>query len=163
GAPPPAPPAGVESNLDDADAAAVSSLRERLEQHRENPTCASCHTIMDPIGLALENFDSIGGWRTEDVGEPIDATGTLVDGTAVDGPSDVREVLVDHAESFVTVATEKLMTYALGRSVEYYDMPAIRKIVREAADDDYRFSSLIYGVVTSVPFQMRTKAQGDEL
>ncbi|MGW8370298.1 MAG: DUF1592 domain-containing protein, partial [Gammaproteobacteria bacterium] len=162
GAPPPSPPAGVESNLDAAEAAAVSSLRERLEQHRENPTCASCHAIMDPIGLALENFDSIGGWRTEDVGHPIDATGALVDGTIVAGPADLREALVDRADSFVTVATEKLMTYALGRPVEYYDMPAIRAVIRDAAADDYRFSALIDGIVTSVPFLMRTKMQDEE-
>jgi Protein of unknown function (DUF1592)/Protein of unknown function (DUF1588)/Protein of unknown function (DUF1587)/Protein of unknown function (DUF1585)/Protein of unknown function (DUF1595)/Planctomycete cytochrome C len=162
GAPPPSPPPGVESNLDDAAAAAVSSLRERLELHRRNPTCAACHAIMDPIGLALENFDSIGGWRTEDVGQPIDASGKLVDGTKLDGPSDVRAFLLDHADSFVTVATEKLMTYALGRSVEYYDMPAIRGILRDAAGDDYRFSSLVYGIVTSVPFQMRVKSPQEQ-
>ena len=158
GAPPPAPPSGVESNLDNAEAAAVSSLRERLELHRRNPTCASCHAIMDPIGLALENFDLIGGWRTEEVGRPIDTTGVLVDGTEIDGPMELREFLTDRSESFVTVATEKLMTYALGRGVEYYDMPAVRTILREAAADDYRFSALVYGIVTSMPFQMRVKS-----
>jgi hypothetical protein len=161
GAPPPSPPPGVESNLDDEAAAAVSSLRERLELHRKNPTCASCHSIMDPIGLALENFDLIGGWRTEDVGQPIDASGTLVDGTAVSGPRDLRDALLDRSESFVTVATEKLLTYALGRGVEYYDMPAVRAIVHAAAKDDYRFSALIYGIVTSVPFQMRVKSAAE--
>jgi hypothetical protein len=158
GAPPPAPPAGVESNLDDAAAAAVSTLRERLERHRENPTCASCHSIMDPIGLALERFDLIGGWRVEDTGQPINSTGVLVDGTAVAGPTDLRQAILDRADSFVTVATEKLATYALGRGIEYYDMPAIRAIVRSAEKDDYRFSSLVYGIVTSVPFQMRAKS-----
>jgi hypothetical protein len=158
GAPPPAPPSGVESNLDDVESAAVSSLRERLELHRRNPTCASCHAIMDPIGLALENFDLIGGWRSQDAGRPIDATGVLVDGTEIDGPTELREFLTDRSESFVTVATEKLMTYALGRGVEYYDMPAIRTILREAAADDYRFSALVDGIVTSVPFQMRVKS-----
>lgn len=159
GAPPPAPPAGVESNLDDESVADVSSLRERLEAHRSNPTCASCHSIMDPIGLALENFDLIGGWRTEDTGRPIDASGVLFDGTAINGPTELREALLERSESFVTAATEKLMTYALGRGVEYHDMPGIRSILREAAADDYRFSSLIYGIVTSVPFQMRIKEE----
>lgn len=161
GAPPPSPPPGVESNLDDAAAAAVSSLRERLQQHRRNPTCASCHSIMDPVGLALENFDLIGGWRTEDSGQPIDATGVLTDGTPITGPLDLRDALVAHTDSFVTVATEKLMTYALGRSVEYYDMPAVRRIVRDAASDDYRFSALVNGIVTSVPFQMRIRAPSE--
>jgi hypothetical protein len=158
GAPPPAPPAGVESNLDDVAAAAVSTLRERLERHRENPTCASCHSIMDPIGLALERFDLIGGWRSEETGRPIDPTGVLVDGTAIAGPTDLRQAILDRAESFVTVATEKLSIYALGRGIEYYDMPAIRAIVRSAEQDDFRFSSLVYGIVTSAPFQMRVKS-----
>ena len=157
GAPPPAPPAGVESNLDDTELVAVSTLRARLEQHRANPTCASCHAIMDPIGLALENFDMIGAWRASDAGQPIDAHGVLVDGTEVAGPAELRRTILDRKESFVTVATEKLATYALGRGIEYHDMPAVRGIVRAAAEDDYRFSSLVYGIVTSVPFQMRVK------
>ncbi len=158
GAPPPAPPAGVESNLDEASIAAVTSLRERLEQHRGNPTCAACHAIMDPVGLALENFDLIGGWRTSDSGHAIEATGVLVDGTAIEGPVALREALVARREAFVTTATEKLATYALGRGIEHYDMPAIRAIVRSAAEDDYRFESLIHGIVMSVPFQMRVKS-----
>jgi mono/diheme cytochrome c family protein len=162
GAPPPSPPPGVESNLDDAAVAAVTSLRERLEQHRANPTCASCHAIMDPIGLALENFDHIGAWRTEDVGRPIDATGVLADGTELDGPIALRQALLDRSDAFVTVATEKLMTYALGRAVEYYDMPAIRGILRDAAAHDYRFSALVSGIVTSVPFQMRVKMPAED-
>jgi hypothetical protein len=157
GAPPPAPPAGVESNLDDAAVVAVTNLRERLELHRGNPTCAACHAIMDPIGLALENFDLIGGWRTTDSGKPIDTNGVLVDGTAVDGARQLQRAIMDREESFVATATEKLATFALGRAVEYHDMPAIRGIVRTAADDGYRFESLIYGIVTSVPFQMRIK------
>src|SRR5690606_37221181 len=158
GAPPPAPPAGVESNLDDAAVAAVTSLRERLEQHRGNPTCAACHAIMDPVGLALENFDSIGAWRTSDSGKPIDPVGTLVDGTQVSGPVALRRAILERREAFVTAVTEKLMTYALGRGVEYYDMPAIRGAVRNAAADDYRFAALIYGIVSSAPFQMRIKS-----
>jgi hypothetical protein len=141
GAPPPAPPAGVESNLDDAAAVAVSSLRERLELHRQDRTCAACHTIMDPIGLALENFDHIGGWRTLDSGRPVDPTGMLVDGTGIAGPMDLRRAMMKRSEAVVTTATEKLATYALGRGIEYYDMSAIRGIVRDAADDDYRFAS----------------------
>jgi len=158
GAPPPAPPAGVESNLDDAAVAAVTSLRERLEQHRGNPTCAACHAIMDPVGLSLENFDSIGAWRTVDSGKPIDPVGTLVDGTQVSGPVALRRAILERREAFVTAVTEKLMTYALGRGVEYYDMPAIRGVVRNAAADDYRFAALIYGIVSSTPFQMRIKS-----
>jgi hypothetical protein len=158
GAPPPAPPAGVESNLDDAAAVAVSSLRERLELHRQDRTCAACHTIMDPIGLALENFDHIGGWRTLDSGRPVDPTGMLVDGTGIAGAVDLRRAMMERSEAVVTTATEKLATYALGRGIEYYDMPAIRRIVQAAADDDYRFASLIYGIVTSTPFQMRVKS-----
>ena len=157
GAPPPAPPPGVESNLDDAAIAAVTTLRERLEAHRHNPTCAACHAIMDPIGLALENFDLIGGWRTEDGGQPIDPSGVMTDGTLLAGPSDLRQMLVDHSDSFVTVVTEKLMTYALGRGVEYYDMPAVREVLRQAAAEDYRFSALVHGIVNSVPFQMRRR------
>ena len=161
GAPPPAPPAGVESNLDDAEVAAVTSLRERLELHRGNPSCASCHSIMDPIGLALENFDLIGGWRTSDSGKPIDPVGVLVDGTEVTGPLALRQAILAREEAFVTAVTGKLATYALGRSIEYYDMPAIRGIVRSAAADDYRFASLIYGIVSSAPFQMRVKSSGE--
>ena len=161
GAPPPAPPAGVESNLDDAAVAAVTSLRERLELHRGNPTCASCHSIMDPIGLALENFDLIGGWRTTDSGKPIDPVGVLVDGTEVTGPVALRQAILAREEAFVTAVTEKLATYALGRGIEYYDMPAIRGIVRSAAADDYRFESLIHGIVSSAPFQMRVKSSGE--
>jgi hypothetical protein len=141
--------------------AAVTSLRERLELHRGNPTCASCHSIMDPIGLALENFDLIGGWRTSDSGKPIDPVGVLVDGTEVTGPVALREAILAREEAFVTAVTEKLATYALGRGIEYYDMPAIRGIVRSAAADDYRFASLIYGIVSSAPFQMRVKSSGE--
>jgi hypothetical protein len=113
---------------------------------------------MDPIGLALENFDHIGGWRTLDSGRPVDPTGMLVDGTGIAGAVDLRRAMMERSEAVVTTATEKLATYALGRGIEYYDMPAIRRIVQAAADDDYRFASLIYGIVTSTPFQMRVKS-----
>jgi mono/diheme cytochrome c family protein len=162
GSPPPPPPPGVETDLDNQAASQASTLRARLEAHRADAVCASCHNIMDPIGLSLENFDLIGAWREVDAGEPIDATGALVDGTPLDGPADLRRALLDRSASFVGVATEKLMTYALGRGLEHYDMPAVRAVVASAAEDDYRFSSLIYGVVTSEPFMMRmATARGD--
>jgi hypothetical protein len=158
GAPPPPPPPGVETNLDEESATQASTLRERLQAHRADQVCASCHNIMDPIGLSLENFDLIGGWRDLDAGEPIDASGVLVDGTPVASPADLREALLDRSRSFVEVATEKLMTYALGRGIEHYDMPAVRAVVAAASEDDYRFSSIVYGVVMSEPFQMRVAA-----
>jgi hypothetical protein len=118
---------------------------------------------MDPLGFSLENFDAIGEWRSKDLyaGTPIDASGKLVDGTPVNGPADLRNALMKHPEQFVRTLTEKLMTYALGRSVEYYDMPTVRAIVRDAARDNYRFSSIVMGIVRSPAFQMR-KAQGNE-
>ena len=126
-----------------------------MEQHRDNPSCMICHARMDPLGFALENFDGIGGWRTTDANVPIDASGVLPDGTSFEGPAGLRQVLLSRSEEFVTNVTKKLLTYALGRGAEYYDAPAIRRIVREAAADDYRWSSLIMGVVKSTPFQMR--------
>jgi hypothetical protein len=154
----PNPPPGVETNLDDkADASRARTLRERMELHRTQPVCASCHNIMDPIGFSLENFDLIGKWRELDEKSPIDATGEMVDGTKLDGPSSLRRALLSRSDAFVTVATEKLLTYAMGRAVTPYDMPAVRAIVRSARQDDYRFSSLVLGVVRSEPFQMRMK------
>jgi len=160
GAPVPSPPPGVEADLsDEAEIAKPSdTLRERLERHRSNPTCASCHQIMDPIGLALENFDLVGRWRDIDNGRAIDTATVLTDGTEVDGIGDLRQYLQRRPELFITVFTEKLLTYALGRVVDYRDMPAIRRIVREAAKDDYRFRSVVLGIVASEPFQMRTKS-----
>jgi hypothetical protein len=114
--------------------------------------------VMDPIGLALENFDHIGKWRTQDGNTPIDATAQLVDGTKLDGPLALRRALLERSDVFATVATEKLLTYAAGRAVQYQDMPAVRTIVRDASRDRYRFSSLVLGIVRSTPFQMRTKA-----
>jgi hypothetical protein len=164
GAPVPTPPAGVETNLDANGAGAgtqPASLRERLEQHRKDPVCASCHKIMDPIGLALENFDLTGQWRTADGGTPIDSTGALVDGTALQGPASLRAALLSRSDAFVTTFTEKLLTYALGRGLDAQDMPTVRAIVREAAKDHYRLSVLILAVTRSVPFQMRTKQAFD--
>jgi hypothetical protein len=131
------------------------TLREQMRLHTERPFCAGCHKIMDPVGFAMENFDAIGRWRTEELGVPIDATGKLVDGTEINGTVDLRNALLKYSDRFVQTTTEKLMTYALGRGVEYYDMPTVRAIARGAAKDDYRFSSLILGLVESDAFQMR--------
>ena len=157
GTPPPPPPPDVPALAENDDSGEPPrSMRERLEAHRANPVCASCHRVMDPLGFALENFDGIGRWRTTSAaGTPIDTAGELADGTPVDGPASLRAALLKRPESFVTTVTEKLLTYGLGRGVEYYDAPAVRRIVREAADDDYRWSALIAGIVRSVPFQMR--------
>src|SRR5262249_48671178 len=121
--------------------------------------CASCHKIMDPIGLSLENFDAIGRWRSTDDGSPIDASGMLVDGTKMNGVADLRQALVRYSPQFARVITEKLMIYGLGRGTEYYDMPLVRSIVRDAARDNYKFSSLVLGVVKSEPFQNNRKGQ----
>ena len=155
GSPPPPPPANVPP-LDEGEGAAPKAMRERMEQHRRSPACANCHKIMDPIGLALENFDAIGAWRTADGATPIDASGQLSDGTRVDGPVSLRNALLDRRQVFVGTVTEKLLTYALGRRVEFHDMPTVRDIVRQSAKNDYRWSSIVMGVITSRPFQMRT-------
>jgi hypothetical protein len=157
GTPPAPPPPNVEAFQENKPGEKARTVREIMERHRGNPSCTGCHGIMDPLGFALENFDGIGGWRVKDrdAGEPIDATGQLVDGTKVSGPQDLRQALLRKPEQFVQTFTEKLLTYAIGRSVEYYDMPAVRKIVRDSARDGYRFSSIVMGIVQSAPFQMR--------
>jgi cytochrome c551/c552 len=158
GTPAPVPPPGVDTDLNkDAEAVKVTSLRQRLELHRKVEPCASCHKIMDPIGFALENFDMIGTWRELDGKTPIDASGQLVDGTALKGVADLRKALLSRRDAFATSATQKLLMYGLGRTVQYYDMPAVRSIVRNAAQHDYRFSSLVLGVVESAPFQTKMK------
>jgi mono/diheme cytochrome c family protein len=158
GSPAPNPPPGVETNLDQgADTGRAKTLRERMDLHRTQPACSACHSIMDPIGFSLEHFDLVGKWRELDEGSPIDATGRLVDGTRLDGPASLRRALLGRPDAFVTTATEKLLTYAVGRVVTASDMPAVRTIVRSAARDQYRFSSLVVGVVHSGPFQMRIK------
>jgi mono/diheme cytochrome c family protein len=164
GAPVPLPPPGVETNLAESTApgTAPTSVRQRLEQHRANPSCASCHAVMDPVGFSLENFDLIGKYRAADGGVPVNATGRLADGTALDGPASLRKALLDRKDAVASTATEKLLTYALGRRVEYFDMPAVRGIVRSAAGNDYRFSSLIVGIVKSTPFQMKRYEGGTE-
>jgi mono/diheme cytochrome c family protein len=158
-APVPPPPPNIPALEASAPEGRVLSVREMLEAHRANPVCASCHARMDPLGFSLENFDAIGQWRTTDAGKPIDASGVLLDGTKVDGPVALRRALVAQKEQFVRTVTAKLLTYSLGRGIEYYDDPAIRGIVRNAAADDYRWSSVILGIVKSAPFQMRTAAR----
>jgi mono/diheme cytochrome c family protein len=157
GTPAPIPPPGVETNLGGAEAAKTSSLRQRLEAHRASPVCASCHRIMDPMGFALENFDSIGEWREFDGPSRIDSTGQLADGTPVSGPGDLRRAVLSRSDAFMTTATEKLYTYALGRPVHSYDMPTVRGIVRLAAANENRFSSLVMGIIESDAFQKRVK------
>ncbi len=155
GSPPPPPPPNVPSLDAGTKSPVAQTLRERMEQHRHNPVCASCHTRMDPIGFALENFDAIGRWRTTDGGKPIDPSGTLADGSKVGGSADLRRVLAGHRREFTVTVIEKMLTYALGRGVELTDMPAVRAIERDAAAHEYRWSSIILGVARSVPFQMR--------
>ena len=156
--PPPNVPAVPERAEDQTGNAKEPTMRERMEQHRRNPVCASCHRIFEPIGIAMENFDAIGAWRTEEAGTPIDASGQIVDGTVVNGPASLREVLMRYSDQYVRVVTEKLLTYALGRGVEYRDMPLVRSIVREAAPANYRFSSIVLGIVRSPSFQMNLKS-----
>jgi hypothetical protein len=154
GAPPPPPPADVPE-LKDNTVSGTLSLRERLIQHRENDACAKCHAMMDPIGFALENFDAVGRWRDFEAGQPIDASGNFLDGRELVGVSGLEQAVLNRPEQFVRTLTEKLLSYGLGRGIEYYDAPAIRKIVADARDDNYRFSQLIMGIVQSRPFQMR--------
>jgi cytochrome c5 len=154
-APVPPPPPNVNTTLEENKSGSPISVREMLEQHRANVVCASCHSRMDPLGFSLENFDAVGQWRTTDGETPINAAGVLLDGTKVDGPAALRRALVAQKEQFVRTVTTKLLTYAIGREIEYYDAPAIRSIVRASAPDDYRWSSTILAIVRSTPFQMR--------
>ena len=156
GTPPPPPPPDVPELEEQAESGEATSLRARLEAHRANPACSGCHSRMDPLGFALENFDAVGQWRAADAGgAPIDTAGVLPDGAAFDGLPELRDILHGRRDEFVATVTEKLLTYALGRGVEHYDRPAIRTIVREAAADDYRWSSIILGIARSLPFQLR--------
>ena len=156
GAPPPPPPANVPPLAEAAEAGRpLASVRERMEAHRENPACAACHARMDPLGFALENFDAIGRWRTMDGTSAIDASGVLPDGTTFAGPDEFRQALLTRRDDFIRTFTEKLLTYALGRAVQSYDMPVVRTIIRDAASTNYRWSSLVLGIVESRPFQMR--------
>jgi mono/diheme cytochrome c family protein len=161
GTPPAAPPPDVEGFKENKDGEQALTVRQIMVEHRRNPSCNACHGVMDPLGFALENFDAIGEWRAQDrlARTPIDASGQLVDGTPVSGPVDLRKALMKRPDQFVQTLTERLMTYALGRTVEHDDMPAVRKIVRESARDNYRFSSIVMGIVKSAPFQMRKLAE----
>jgi hypothetical protein len=147
----PAPPANVPPMPEpDGD-----SGRARLERHRRSPVCAGCHQQMDPLGFALENFDATGQWRETDGGVAIDASGTFPDGAAFSGPAELRALLVNHRESYISTVTEKLLAYALGRKIEFTDMPAVRRIVRDAEDSQFRWSAIVKGIVESAPFQLR--------
>jgi mono/diheme cytochrome c family protein len=163
--PPPQPPPNVPT-LDESNKGASSvpkTVRAQLELHRKNQPCASCHSVIDPVGFALENFDSVGVWRdTGADGAPLDVAGVLADGSHVNGPAALREAIASRPNAFVTVITEKMLTYALGRGLEPYDMPVVRRIVKKAAQNDYRLSSVVMGIVESAPFQMRTKLEAVE-
>ena len=162
GAPVPQPPPGVDQNLKEgADLSRPMTVREKLELHRANPNCAACHRIMDPIGFSLEHFDLDGRWRDRDGTSPIDASGQLVDGTRLNGVNDLRAALLARSDSFMTSLIERLLTYALGRRVEYYDQPAIRKILRDSKRADYHFSAVVLGIVQSLPFQRQGGAIPD--
>jgi hypothetical protein len=156
--PPPAPPPNVPT-LDETKAetgdGGMLTTRQRMEQHRANPQCNSCHRVIDPLGLALENFDVTGKWRIRDSGNLVDPVGTLYDGMKMEGPAGLRAALTKHQDMFFTSFTESLMTYALGRRIEYYDMPAIRKIIRDAGKDNHRFSAYVLGVAN-------TRARADD-
>jgi mono/diheme cytochrome c family protein len=156
GAPPPPPPPDVPALKESGEEGQPKSVRERLEAHRQNPVCAACHVRMDPLGFSLENFDGLGKWRTVSDGVPIDASASLPDGTEFQGVVGLRALLLDHRADFVRTLTEKMLAYAIGRSVEYYDLPVVREIARNAAPADYRWSSVILGIVKSAPFTMST-------
>jgi hypothetical protein len=158
--PPPPPPDVPALATEDAADGAALTMRDAMVRHRANPACAGCHAKMDPIGFALERFDAVGRWREDDAGKPIDTASELADGTVVDGLDGVKALLLDKPELFVGAFTEKLLMYALGRNVQYYDAAAVRAIVRRSAATGYGFSSIVEGIVASVPFRMRT-ARGD--
>jgi hypothetical protein len=156
GTPPPPPPADVPDLPDRGEDGQAATVRDRLARHRESPACSVCHAPMDPLGLALENYDAIGRWRTTgEAGLPIDASGRLPDGTAFEGPMGLRSILLERRDQFVGTLTEKLLAYSIGRRPEYFDRPTVRAITRDAAVDDYRWSAIIVGIVQSAPFRMR--------
>jgi hypothetical protein len=157
GTPPPPPPPGVPPLKENEEGAKPRSVRELMELHRATPACATCHAVMDPLGFSLENFDATGEWRKKDFSGPIDPSGQLADGTKVSGPVSLREALMKHPEQFVNTMTEKMLTYALGRGLEYYDMPVVRSIVKDSAKNNYRFTTVVMDIVKSTPFQMKTK------
>ena len=155
GTPPPPPPPNVPALKEASDNGQQPSVRERMEQHRKNEPCHSCHQLMDPIGFSLENFDAVGSWRTNDSAQPVDADGKMFDGTKLNGPVSLRQAILKHSDVFVGTFTENLLAYGLGRVIDYRDMPFVREIEREAAKNDNHFSSFVMGIVKSVPFQMR--------
>jgi hypothetical protein len=155
GTPPSDPPPNVPPFKENQAGAKALTVRQIMEQHRANPTCATCHRVMDPLGFSLENFDAVGAWRTRDHGNSIDASGKLADGNQVDSPAALRKVLMKRPEQFAGTMTEKLLMFALGRSLAYYDMPTVRAILHDSARNNYRFSALVMGIVKSAPFQMQ--------
>ena len=155
GTPPPPPPPLVPALKESSGEGRVLSMRERMAEHRANPACAGCHKLMDPIGFSFENYDAVGRWRSAEDGKRIDAAGSLPDGSKFEGVAGLRRALLSRPELFAGTITEKLLTYALGRGVEYYDAPTIRKILAGTEATDFRFTSLILGIVNSTPFQMR--------
>ncbi len=157
GTPPPSPPANVPPLKETGENGKPLALRALMEQHRASPACATCHRVMDPLGFSLENFDATGRWRVKEAAGVVDASGQLADGTPVDGPVALRKALLKHPDQFVRTMTEKMLTYALGRGLEYYDMPVVRSIARDAASQNYRFSSIVLGIVESTPFQKKVK------
>jgi len=157
GVSPPDPPPNVDTDIAPAEGEAPKTLRAIMERHRANPTCSSCHNIFEPMGTAMENFNAVGEWRTVDNGSPIDPTGSITDGTLLNGIQSLRDITVRGGDQFAQVVTEKLLTYALGRGLEYQDMPMLRSVTRGAAQDNYKFSSLVMGVINSPAFTMNIK------
>jgi len=149
----PAPPPLEQTSLVGANGKPLT-VRERMEEHRKNPACSSCHRVIDPLGLALENFDVVGAWRIKDSGAPVDTNGTLYDGTKIDGPADLRQALLTKSDTLIRTFIDNLMSYAIGRRVEYYDQPTVRAIAKKAAANGNKFSSFVYGIVNSAAFQM---------
>jgi len=161
GTPPPPPPPNVPALKETADNGKPRSVRESMEEHRKNAACAGCHAMMDPIGFSLENFDAVGVWRTNDGGFRIDASGSLFDGTKLDGPASLRQAILNHSDAFIGTFTESLLAYGIGRVIDYRDMPFVREIEHEAAKNNNRFSSFILGIVKSPPFQMRRAEENE--
>ena len=156
GTPPPPPPADIPDLPDRGEDGQAATVRDRLQRHRESPACSVCHAPMDPLGLALENYDAVGRWRlTGEAGLPIDASGQMPDGTTFNGPTGLRSLLLERQDEFAATLTEKLLAYGLGRGPEHFDRPTIRSIVRNASSNNYRWSSIIVGIVKSTPFRMR--------
>ena len=154
--PPPPPPTVPSLKTENEKSGEQLSLRDAMIKHRADPACANCHARMDPIGFAMENFDAVGKWRDQDAGKPVEVKSTLADGTVVDGVAGVKSLLLKDPDRFVGAIAQKLLMYGIGRNVQYFDAPAVRKIVRDSAANDYKFSSLVLGVTKSAPFQMRT-------